>query len=332
MSTDIEWTDDVWNFLVGCSRVGPPCDHCYAMRRAHRKMSPQHHGLTILRPKDAARPGVDWNGKINVVEAKILDPLRWRKPQRVFVNSMSDLFHHNVPEEILDRAFAVMLATSLRESGITYQILTKRPQRMLEYVTAKDLPRRIQRAARAAGIELLEAVGIGGRVEHVGLQHANIHLGVSCGSQEDVDAMLPILRATPAAVRWMSYEPALGPIELRRNVLAERMLRWYKPMIDILDWIVVGGESGPGARPFDVAWARSVLDQARGSDCKVFVKQLGSRPHSGDEHHGLEPVAGHKRKVWRFDDGDHVHTVLEPSGGNMAEWPADLRVREILAA
>lgn len=321
-ATTIAWSDDVWNFLVGCSRVNASCDGCYAMGQAHRKMSPQHEGLTVLRPKTASRPGVDWNGKVNVVMEKIREPLRWRKPRRVFVNSMSDLFHHAVPQHVLDQAFAVMLITSLHESrgGHTYQCLTKRPSRMLAYLTN---PRLRGRLALAAGRMMEDGDGWHDRIDQYigvfGPVHPLIQLGVSVGCQAEADEFVPILQDTPAGLRWVSYEPAHGPVDfMRGGWLCCRDGDVGGPHVD---WIVVGGESGPKARRFDLAWARSTIEQCRGSGTKVFVKQLGSRPISSNP-----------------DDKRHCGDTMLPSpfrmkiddraGADPSEWPEDLCVRE----
>lgn len=308
--TDIEWADKVWNFLVGCTRVSDGCNSCYAIREVARERCAQHVGLTKVRTKDAARPGPDWNGKVRFVDHKLEEPLHWRDPKRIFVNSVSDLFHSQVPWDVIDRAFAIMMASPQH----TFLVLTKRDMRPW-FEGAED-------RVRAAAEKLAADKKWCHAHEDAPWPLQNVHLGVSAEHQAAADLRLPWLRDCPAAVRWMSYEPALDEIDLQRNFPAERMLRWHRPMIDILDWIVIGGESGPGAREFLIDWARSILRQcraaraSRGAPVPVFVKQLGRfprQPASDVEPGGLG--------TWTLE--------LQSRKGNvMSEWPVDLRVRQ----
>ena len=134
MSTEIAWTDETWNITVGCSRVSDGCTNCYAERFAHRGLRPEHRGLTVAGPK-----GPRWTGEVRCLPERLETPLRWRKPRRVFVDSMSDLFHEKVPDEFIDRVFAVMALCPQH----TFQVLTKRPERMLEFLSYKNADRRI---------------------------------------------------------------------------------------------------------------------------------------------------------------------------------------------
>lgn len=322
--TTIEWSDETWNPTVGCSRVSAGCDHCYAMGVAHRKMTPRHRGLTILRPPTAARPGIDWNGKVRLVPEALDKPMGWRKPRRVFVDSMSDLFHPQVPFEFIAAVFGVMAMCPQH----TFQVLTKRPARMLEFFEwAKRTWPQPGPAHTALQRECLRrATGWpGGGVPDPALWPTrNVHLGVSVEDQATADERIPLLAECPAALWFVSYEPALGPVDFTGRI-GDR----GGPHVD---WIIVGGESGPGARPFDIAWARSVLEQCEGTSVKVFVKQLGAFPHSYGAA-GYMSSLTHRQRFWTFDEQDQSGSIVEyrffdRSGGDMAEWPADLRVRE----
>ena len=292
--SSIEWCDATWQPVLGCTRVDFRCDKCYAISVVHRGMSPQHKGLTKLRPKDAARPGVDWNGTVRLQPDKLVEPLRWRKPRRVFVCSLADLFHPKVPFEHIAAVFRIMGATPQH----TYLVLTKRPERAREFFAwldpepAKMLPRLLSICA--------------GQPWPLG----NVHLGVSVSDQATAEADIPALIDCPAVVRWVSYEPALGPVDFtRQGWLCCGAGDRGGPHVD---WIVVGGESGPGARPFDIEWARDVVRQCAGTGTRVFVKQLGSCPVE-----------------WRTALSRVKLNLNDAKGGDMSEWDADLRVREM---
>lgn len=265
--TKIQWTDRTWNPVMGCSRVSPGCLNCYAEKIAARFSK---EGLPFhLFAEQFPRP--HWTGRVEVNETALVEPLRWRSPARVFVNSMSDLFHEGLHDDSIVRVFRVMQ----RCPHLTFQVLTKRALRMSDVVPyVRDLVGPLD----------------------------NVWLGVSVENQAAADERIPLLIDTPAAVRFVSYEPALGAID------------WYQCGAleaagdGSLHWIIVGGESGRGARPFLVDWARHTLEQFRGSPCAVFVKQLGSHPVSG--------YAG-QRLVLR-----------DSHGGDIEEWPKDIRVRD----
>ena len=252
--TNIEWADRVWNPIVGCTIVSPGCTNCYAMRMAARlnRMLPSSHyeGLT---QSVNGRPV--WTGKVALAPDHIFkSPLSWRKPTRVFVNSMSDLFHEDVPDEWIDEVFAVMLDNRQH----TYQILTKRPERMRQYV------RNFYHAmtARAGGPYELD----------ISLPLYGICLGVSVEDQARADERIPLLLDTPAAVRFISAEPLLGPINIRSHLAEKHIINEY--VLPPLDWVIAGGESGPGKRPVDPAWLRSIRDQCRAAGVPVFIKQI----------------------------------------------------------
>jgi len=305
--TTIEWTQRTWNPVRGCSRVSPGCDNCYAMRQAHRFSGncQPYEGLTTIR-----RGKVDWTGSVRFVPGQLEVPLQRRKPTTWFVNSMSDLFHESLTNEQIAAVFGVMAATHQH----TYQILTKRPQRMRDWFAwVGDDGLRWSRMVAAIRQNYPHRPALGRRVIE-GLDSqvlqwplTNVWLGVSCEDQARANERIPLLLETPATVRFVSAEPLLGPIDLTRltwgngdfcNALRRDS---YRGGLDSerLDWVIVGGESGPGARPCDVEWIRSIVRQCREAGTACFVKQLGSRL-------GLR----------------------DPKGGDCSEWPEDLRVRE----
>ena len=257
MSTAIEWTDETWNPVTGCTKVSPGCDHCYAERVTER-----------------------WSGKGSFAEVKLhperLDkPLRWRKPRKVFVNSMSDLFHEDVPDEFIARAFAVMAQAEQH----TFQILTKRHGRMRSLLSSPEFEKAVDRE----WCSILD--WFDGRIyEDAWMGHTwplpNVWLGVSVEDQKWANIRVPALLDTPAAVRFLSCEPLLGPVDLS-NIGPE-------PGFDALlshpgiDWVIVGGESGPGARPMQPEWARDIRDWSTVTTTPFLFKQWG----------GITPKAG----------------------------------------
>jgi protein gp37 len=221
--TGIAWTDTTWNPVTGCTKVSEGCRNCYASAIAGRFWG--------------AREFTDVRTHADRLDA----PLRWRKPRRVFVNSMSDLFHDAVPDEFIGRVFAVMG----RAPQHTFQILTKRPERMQRFC---DWNRR-------TGNPPLR----------------NVWLGVSCEDQETADERVPLLLQVPAAVRFLSCEPLLGPIDLRL-----RMEPQVHHAPNQVDWVIVGGESGRGFRPMDLDWARSLREQCAAASVPFFFKQVSA--------------------------------------------------------
>lgn len=260
----IEWTDATWNPVTGCTKVSAGCKHCYAERHAKRFWGERK--FTDVEPH---RDRLD-------------QPIRWRKPRLVFVNSMSDLFHESVSDEFIDDVFAVMaLCAGVRdqcrgrncdhegfdceEHGLwhppahTFQVLTKRPERMNRYLSDDERFQRISTAARGFW-RPGEAVDEIFRKTPWPLP--NVWLGISAEDQITANERLPFLLKTPAAVRFASFEPLLGPIDLA-------LWRWY------LDWVIVGGESGPGARTMHPEWARCIRDECTDNDVPFFFKQWG---------------------------------------------------------
>jgi protein gp37 len=325
--SNIEWCDATWQPVIGCTRVSPGCDHCYAISVVHRGMSPQHRGLTKLRPKDASRPGVDWNGTVRLQPEKLAEPLRWKKPRRVFVCSLADLFHDAVPFEYIAAVFGVMAACPQH----TFLALTKRPARALEFFAWL--------AERGDGVHgprmepdyvcWLHSEKHTGPFARTAWPLPNVHLGTSVEDQQRADERIPTLLQCPAALHWVSAEPLLGPVTLAKPMHTgagdhDRIGRktWSNAMYH-LGWVVVGGESGPGARPFNIDWAYQLLEQARGLPTRVFVKQLGSSPQIVSEDIDQDG----------YVIGTRTDRLLlaDRKGGDMSEWPDDICVREVPA-
>lgn len=261
--TAIEWTDATWNPITGCSVVSPGCKNCYAMRLAGARLrhDPSRAGLT-----HATKAGPVWTGEVRFNARWLDQPLRWRRPRRIFVCAHGDLFHEAVPDEWIDRIFRVM-STAPRH---TFQVLTKRAERMRRYLSDPTVHGRIRYDARPPW------------------PLPNVWLGVSVEDQRRADERIPILLDTPAAVRWISAEPLLGPISLAAiDVDGETEVlplgaEWLGRSDEIegldlprLDWVVAGGESGPNARPMHPDWARSLRDQCAAADVPFLWKQNG---------------------------------------------------------
>lgn len=266
--TAIQWTDATWSPIVGCSRVSAGCEHCYAERMAYRLGAmgvEQYRGLT--RQTDH---GPRWTGETRLVESALGQPLKWRKPRMIFVCSMSDLFHESVPDEWIDRVFKIMLTAKHH----TYQVLTKRPARMRQFLTERV------------------SVPWGGFTFGVDCGR-HIWIGTTCENQQAADERIPHLLATPAAVRFVSVEPMLGPVDLTDITIgaehwdALSMHEAHEADSDgpgtRLDWVIVGGESGPGARPMHPQWARDVRDQCMGAGVPYFMKQMSRREPIPDD-------------------------------------------------
>lgn len=247
-NSTIEWTDATWNPVTGCTKVSPGCDHCYAETFSERfRGTPGHHferGFDLtLRPE------------------RLDQPLRWKKPRRVFVNSMSDLFHDSIPDEFIADVFARMWWAPQH----TFQVLTKRHGRMRS-IMPRILANLRQRETDLALVDCPTPLA---------WPLPNVWLGVSVEDQRWADIRIPALIDTPARVRWISAEPLLGPIDLARtdkDVFVDGGL----------DWVVVGGESGRGARPMDPAWAQLLRDQCQAARVPFLFKQWGGRtPKAG---------------------------------------------------
>ena len=333
--TGIEWTDATWNPIVGCSLASPGCTHCYAMAQAARieRMQPGSHYAGTTQPSKA---GAVWTGRMALAPEHILtQPLRWRRPRRIFVNSMGDLFHEDVPDEWIDRVFAIMALTPHH----TYQVLTKRSARMREYMAAWPMdsrePDRITNLAHEIAWGMRGYSGSGGLAER---PLPNVWLGVSTEDQRRADERGPDLLASPAAVRFVSAEPLLGPIDFERIKITEtdaatgnkinivdpldafKGMTWTTPLRGEhagkrfysgstsprpgkLDLVIVGGESGPNARPMHPDWVRSLRDQCGAAGTAFFFKQWGAWAPRG----------------WKADGGTHAMRHTAPDWGCFQE-------------
>lgn len=264
-TTNIEWTDATWNPVTGCTKVSAGCKNCYAEGIADRFFAKQY-------PPNAdgsLRKFTD----VRCHPERLTEPRHWKKPRRVFVNSMSDLFHEDVPRDFIGVAFAIMRECPRH----TFQILTKRAERM----------RNVVQWIRAS---------------ETGPISPNIQLGVSVENQPQADKRIPFLLQTSAAVRFLSVEPQLEAVDLYRAAD-----EWWQS--NGIGWVICGGESGPGARPFNLAWAESLLKQCKAVGIPFFMKQVGSNPF--------------------IPEGYGVGAALrDRKGGDPAEWPEHLRVRE----
>lgn len=250
--TGIEWTDATWNPVTGCAKVSQGCKHCYALRDW---------------PRMSANPKTVYFGRqftdVRCHPERLDQPFRWTKPRLIFVNSMSDLFHEAVPDEFIDRVFAAMA----RARQHTYQVLTKRADRMAAYLSDPGRKNRI--LAASVGLGWAGMMDMPWPIPHV-------WVGVSVENQETADERIPFLLKAPAAVRWISAEPLLGPVELS-NVTrrSDAVSKLGKMALDGINWIVVGGESGPKARPMHPAWARSLRNQCKAVGVPFLFKQWG---------------------------------------------------------
>lgn len=325
-TTPIEWTDKTWNPVRGCARVSPGCEHCYAERQAHRFSSVRpgyslpYEGLTVL-----GKHGPRWTGRARFVPEMLGAPLKWLKPQRVFVNSMSDLFHDDVTEAEIASVFGVMAACPQH----TFQILTKRPERMLEWFEWMDRDVDVDSDVCGPPVPVvcgIHAANYGADVDYLGIKGPwplpNVWLGVSCEDQQRADERIPLLLEAPAALRFVSAEPLLEEVSLFAflpGALRDKCLTILNQGASValpgVDWVIVGGESGPGARPCDIGWVGSIVTECRTAGVPCFVKQLGAAP-SWHGHCGPLKV-----------DVDRMH-VSDRKGGDPGEWPADLRVRQ----
>lgn len=382
--SNIEWCDRTWEVTAGCTKVSSGCANCYA----EHLMGTRMHGAAEKRAREGRANGssVDlslevinapegkpprWNGEIRLLDMNLDQPLRRRAPSRYFVNSRSDLFHPDVPFEYSDRVLAVMALCPWHR----FMVLTKRPERMREYLTGDAIDRVYELILdnRKLG-NISERADIADEVtERWPLE--NVWLGTSVEDQETANTRLPELLACPAAGRFVSAEPLLGAVDLESRLRASTRLHmcmdvrgalrnesfdgfthpedgremtraeaedalWKIHATGVkvipvgkcddfddqtgcrghrtpgLDWVIVGGESGAGARPCNVAWVRSIKNQCQAAGVPVFVKQLGAdprRPYHEESCEGYAPKLKLKNK----------------KGADPSEWPADLRVREV---
>lgn len=271
--TKIEWTDATWNPITGCTLVSEGCRHCYAARLAATRLSshPSRAGLARLNAKGEAK----FTGEVRFNEQWLDQPLRWRRPRMIFVCAHGDLFHESVPDEWIDRVFAVMALASQH----TFQCLTKRPERARAYLAAD---RCWMWQDPIFGGPLFDPTFPGSP-----LPLRNVWLGTSVENQAAADERIPHLLEAPAAIRFLSAEPLLGPIYLHRTDFVGGFDTPYR-----LDWVIVGGESGHGARPMHPDWARSLRDQCANAGLPFLFKQHGAWLHESHDPNGLWDWSG----------------------------------------
>lgn len=261
----IEWTDRVWNPVTGCNKVSQGCKHCYAETIAKRFWAKQYPANEDGSPRRFT--------DIRCHPERLGEPLRWRKPARVFVNSMSDLFHESLHPADIVPIFDAMY----RAKWHTFLILTKRADRLLDFATR---------------LTFSNQFGYGNGLAVTGIHNKpstpvvlpNVWLGVSVEDQKAADERIPLLLQTPAAVRFVSCEPLLGPVDLEPHLQYPPFHENYKLTFGVnefqgLDWVIVGGESGHGARPMHPDWARSLRDQCKDAGVPFFFKQWGEYHH-----------------------------------------------------
>lgn len=353
--TSIEWTDrsvnpirarDQQTNAVGhyCEKLSPGCANCYASRFQCRKHMPAFPGANKKLP---TLPVLDDIGMVPVGggdlrvffdPARLHEVLRRKTPTKWFWCDMSDLFGSWVPDEWIDCCFATMAASPQH----THQILTKRPDRMLKYLTSGKPNRLEELYAVWSGVS-------GSPPEAMGWPLPNVWLGTSVEDQKAADARIPSLLSCPAAVRFLSVEPLLGAVDLTADGLWETECPACKdgcyhdpgtnePLCERGDcggksgepgiqWVIVGGESGNKARPCHIEWIESIVAQCKAAAVPCFVKQLGKHPTFFNDGSG----AGGTIHEFRVGPPDYPHEIKDPKGGDWEEWPEDLRVREFPA-
>lgn len=336
--TEIQWTQKpgytgaTWNPVRGCTRVSPGCENCYAEKRAHRIFAQQtgmaekakregkavrlplaYEGTTRVSKSGEPR----WTGKIQFAPHLLDQPLRWQKPRLIFSNSMSDLFHPEIPFTYIAACFGVMAAADHH----VFQVLTKRPERAMEFFAW--LRALSDSAGGGAEMEICinyaeeEGVDLGERIFLGKWPLPNVWLGVSIESDAYRANRLDALRQIPNAMPWVSQEPQLAEVTYTAEELS-----WLR-------WIVVGGESDQDktkARPFHLDWARKTIAQCAEANVPCFVKQVGTIPYQDDEFpEGTEFVG---TKVVDGEDKPGLCFWRDKKGGDMDTWPEELRVRQ----
>lgn len=316
--SDIEWTEETWNPTDGCKVCSPGCANCYAMRFAGRFAKPgeRYHGLVAIGKNKRAI----WTGEGRLDAGKLAKPLRWKRPRRIFVNSMSDLFYEEFTNEEIAAVFGVMAACPQH----TFQVLTKR-KRMRDWFTwALD---NLEGFAELTAKALAEAgydYGDGATFVPERWPLPNVHLGVSVENQAAFDERWPSLFGCPAAVWWFSAEPLIGDIDMT-HMLADFACKrgWL--------WLVAGCESGPGSRPCSVAWLRSLRDQCERAGVPFFLKQAEESADLGKDRlldigddASLAFGDGSKLKG-RRPGGHHIIGLPYLDGVQHAAFPKEMR-------
>lgn len=327
--TGIEWTDASWPIHAGCKEISAGCANCYAARLTATRLkgTEKYRGLAVI----GANGHPHFTGETRMYGDHLKWPLKWRKPRKIFVDDMSDLFYEGHSDEDIDRVFGVMWAClylgprDAEYDGHVFQVLTKRAARMRDYLSSDRRRRWAEHAVRFGGGE--DPDGLFDQTAGWQGPHPRIWVGVSCEDQRAANERVLELVATPAAVRFVSAEPLLGPIDFTRiavsrsphNALTGEHLTESAHAVDWsrLDWIIVGGESGPRARRCNVAWIRSIVEQCRATGTPCFVKQMGAQPRAAHDEHEAEDLR------WTGP-----MSATRGAHGDPHQWPEDLRVRE----
>jgi protein gp37 len=334
-NSNIQWTDATWNPVVGCDKTSPGCLHCYAIsdawRMAHNpnpKISSVYAGLTHKLPNGI----IDWTGVVRLVRDRLSIPVQTGKPQRYFVNSMSDLFHETLPFADVDEVVAAMILAKANGRQHIFQTLTKRDERLYAYMSSRSEDHELlfNAADRAFGEETAIAVansinGTLGEGRNAMWPPSNAWWGVSVENRKHGLPRVDSLRDTPAALRFLSIEPLLediGEINLRG-----------------ISWVIVGGESGSQPRALNPEWVMSIIEQCAAAGVPCFVKQLGARITGDDKlfrtihqwitpdgRRHLAPIVGSLVGVRPSPTVDFA--LCNRHGGEPGEWPESLRVRE----
>ena len=306
MSTKINWTDETWNPIIGCSKVSDGCKNCYAEKMSKRLagIHKTSYYLNVVKGEHYATPQAkilpEWSGKTHFQESQLEKPLKWKKPRMVFVCSMGDLFHESVPFEWQFKVFQFIVECPQH----TFQVLTKRPDIMKKRIA--DINFHLKRNYPKLKIPL-----------------QNVWLGVTSENQEQANKRIPILLQIPAKVRFVSVEPMLGAVDLE-NLEYERAFKIgllnsfsghkythdndHLGKIDKLDWVICGGESGHNARPMHPDWVRSLRDQCKDANVPFFFKQWGEW-HESD----LQENKGCKTHLWK--DGKLMYKIGKNKAG-----------------
>lgn len=345
--TSIEWTarpgtqGESWNVVTGCTKVSEGCRHCYAETMhnrfaEYRASKPAVAATTVIADDHDGRGTRFRVRRFNEVfchEDRLTQPLRWRGPRTAFVTSMGDLWHPDVPDSFIDQVQAVM---QLCPEHLFVDV-TKRPERRRDYLLAPGLYDRILRQADIIRARFprkrLSGIGVSDPAKHPARWIWRL---TSIEDQATADSRIPPTLETPSAVRGVSAEPLLGPVDFRPWLRRFETTREHGSTGKVtvkerpgIDWLIVGGESGPGARPFDVAWARFAVEccAATMGGCRCFVKQLGAVicDRTAEEWPNPHRLAAPR---WSYPDGLVRRRTLSCKGGDPAEWPEDLRVRE----
>jgi protein gp37 len=318
-TTDYFTAAEHWNLAHGCSKVSAGCKHCWAERMA-------------VRHRNASTRGGKWSGNVVTFPKRLEQPLHWRKPRVVAVQFMGDVFHDDMTDDFLDSVFGVMWACRYLGAeaypGHTFLLLTKRPGRGAEYMRQDRRRKHAQAAVRYGGG--IDPDALYDSIAFATAPHPRIWVGISAEDQETLDARWPMLAEVPAAKHWISVEPMLGSVELKchgcgQDVQSHRApdqggcSGWFP------DLVVAGGESGPGARPCDIGWMRSLRRQCGDAGVPFHLKQLGAVPVTIGEPTGNFRTHNGRRQMEIVADR---YPITDSKGANPDEWPPDLRVRE----